>query len=79
MSGKSLSPNAYRVGTRAREPRRIKEPEGLDGSARGSKPKKKVDGKSTRPELIIDQPRWQKPTNPAASQALHHLQRHQAI
>ena len=64
MPGKSMSPNTYRVGTRAREPRCIKEPEGLDGSARGSKPKKKADDTSAKPkpELVIDQPRYRAPT-----------------
>ncbi len=81
MSGKMMSPNAYRVGTRAREPRRIKEPEGLDGSARGSIPKKKADDKpvKAKPGLVIDQARWQKPPTAAASKVLHRMQKHQAI
>ena len=78
--GKSLPPNAYRVSTRVREPR-IREPEGLDGSARGSKPKKKAADKSAKPkpELVIDQPRWQKPPTPAAGKELHRMQKRQAL
>ncbi len=81
MSGKMMSPKTYRVSTRARESRCIREPEGLDGSARGSKPKKKVDDKSTKPkpELVIDQVRWQKPPTAAASKVLHRMQKRQAI
>lgn len=60
--GKSLPPNAHRIGTRARESRRIREPEGLVGSVRGSKPKKTDAVAKLKPELVIDQPRYRAPT-----------------
>jgi hypothetical protein len=78
MSGKMMSSKTYRVSTRARESRRIREPEGLDGSARGSKPKK-TDEESVKSTLVIDQTRWQRPANAAAGQMLHKMQKRQAI